>query len=101
VTRKVPATAPISAGGRIDLRLESDGSEPGGRVEYEARWFIGEEPAVEGRVFLPPHSPRDVQIVSDSPLPDWLQTFTVTLLRTLARGAPPWPRRLTRWREER
>lgn len=99
MTKLAPHTAPISAGGRVDLRLDTPSSSA--NIEYEARFFVGDEAALPGRVIVPLENPRDVQIVSEAPLPDWLKTFTITLLRTLGRSAPPWPRRVTRWREER
>jgi len=81
------------------LRLDTPPSSVD--VEYEARFFVGDDSAVVGRVIVPKENPRDVRIVSEVELPDWLKTFTTTLLRTLGRSAPPWPRRVTRWREER
>jgi hypothetical protein len=110
VTHDLPKTAAISSGGRVDFRLDSARDN---QVTYEARWFIGDDTPILGRVLLnrtetkaeaggpPSRVSWTVEITSHTPLPEWLDQFTANLLRTLARGTPPWPRRITRWRDER
>jgi hypothetical protein len=109
VTRDLPDTALISSGGRVDFRLVSSSTQG---ANYEARWFLGTGEPVLGAIGISSSGPSDepsapvktsweITIQSPNPLPDWLESFSSNLLRTIARNAPPWPRRITRWRDER
>lgn len=91
------APSPIEHGGRVELRLveESDGT-----TRYAARWFTADE-QINGEVSV---RTGESHVVIDSPssLPEWLSSFTTSLVRTTARQAQKdgtWPRRLTRWRK--
>lgn len=91
------APSPVEHGGRVELRLvaQSDGT-----TRYAARWFTADE-QMNGEVSV---SAADNRVAIDCPatLPDWLSSFTTSLVRTTARQAEKegtWPRRLTRWRK--
>lgn len=91
------APAPVEHGGRVELRLAQteDGS-----VRYLARWYTASD-QIDGEVSV---SAEDKHVAVESPdtLPEWLESFTTSLVRTTARQAEAsgsWPRRLTRWRK--
>lgn len=91
------APAPIEHGGRVELRLVA---QTDGTTRYAARWFTASE-QINGEVTV---QAGDNQVAIDSPssLPEWLSSFTTSLVRTTARQAEKegnWPRRLTRWRK--
>jgi len=94
----LPEPSPVEHGGRVELRLDqAAGDAP---VRYNARWFTADE-RIEGNVEIADGKPPEVTVAPEGELPDWLSSFTVTLVRTTARSAAQennWPRRLTRWR---
>jgi hypothetical protein len=96
--------SPIDHGGRVELRLVESES---GTARYAARWYTPEE-RLDGEVtVVHPSSQTDapsttVEIDSPAHLPEWLGSFTTSLVRTTARTAEQkgtWPRRITRWRK--
>jgi hypothetical protein len=96
----LPEPSPVEYGGRVELRLvQSPEAESAEDARYAARWFTADL-TLEGEVTI---SPEGTQVKVEAPeaLPDWLESFTTTLVRTTARSAKKdnaWPRRLTRWR---
>jgi hypothetical protein len=102
----LPEPSPVEFGGRVELRLVSTGDAQGATL-YAARWFTADQD-LEGEVSIsqPANSeaPKAPEVLVSSPeaLPEWLSSFTTTLVRTTARNAQKensWPRRLTRWRK--
>jgi hypothetical protein len=99
--RHLPAPAPQTGGGRVELR-RAEGTGFSGEASYECRWFYAGSVSVGAlRVVV---EPKPEVIFDELPksVPPFLVSFTVTLLRTVARssGAKGFPRRLTRWRAE-
>lgn len=91
------APAPVEHGGRVELRLSHEGD---GTKRYLARWFTANE-QIDGEVSVNTEDKR-VAIAAPESLPEWLESFTTSLVRTTARQAEQsgtWPRRLTRWRK--
>jgi len=91
------APAPVEHGGRVELRLSA---QKDGTVRYLARWYTADE-KLDGSVSVSTEDKR-VEVNSPETLPEWLQSFTTSLVRTTARNAETsgdWPRRLTRWRK--
>lgn len=90
------APSPVEHGGRVELRLVE---QDDGTTRYAARWYTADE-KLDGEVKIT--SGPLVTIESPATLPEWLGSFTTTLVRTTARQAEKegsWPRRLTRWRK--
>jgi hypothetical protein len=86
-------------GGRIELRLESADAKC---VRY-ALELLAPGGASAGYAEVSKDN-GDVVVRAEPEPPAWLLSVTRGLLRTLwrdrrASGAPPWPNRLTRWRE--
>lgn len=95
--RHLPEPAPISRGGRVELRLRLP-EEPG-HVVYEGRFFTSSDAWTEGAATITLGPPLVVSV--DAPgAPEWLVAFTEALLKTLSRTVAQtgFPRRLTRWR---
>ena len=103
-------------GGRVELRWSQERTSDDS-VCYFARWFISERAGTDGDAltgWVYVHAPQPgakapLVVIEQSELPDWMENFTTTLLRTTARGAlvdgaafgrGNWPRRLTRWRKD-
>lgn len=94
----LPEPSPVEHGGRVELRL--DQSTEDNTVRYNARWFTADE-KIEGQVEIGEGQPPAINVRPSETIPEWLNKFTVTLVRTTARTAAKensWPRRLTRWR---
>lgn len=96
--------SPVEHGGRVELRLVESQS---GTTRYAARWYTPAE-RLDGEVTVVFPSSRaeaespTVEIDSPDHLPEWLGSFTTSLVRTTARAAEQqgkWPRRITRWRK--
>lgn len=102
----------VEDGGRVDVRrVDADPhSDEFSRVVYDAVWTLPDR-KLSGRVLVVMEDPtaetskqRNISVAIDSSgeLPEWLEDFTRTLLRTIARSVGPkrpFPRRLSRWRD--
>ncbi len=96
----LPEPSPVEHGGRVELRLITAPSDESPSAHYGARWFTASQ-KIEGLVTIALSDKPVVSLEASEPLPEWLGTFTTTLVRTTARQAVKentWPRRLTRWR---
>jgi hypothetical protein len=88
-------------GGQFELRLEHSDSE---RVRYSLALATPEGEWLGSAVIKREGGAVDMQLASDAP--GWLGEAARAALRTVWRerqrpDAPPWPRRLTRWRHYR
>lgn len=96
----LPEPSPVEYGGRVELRLvQTPEAENVDDARYAARWFTADL-TLEGEVTISPEN-SEVKVQAPETLPEWLASFTTTLVRTTARSAKKdnsWPRRLTRWR---
>jgi len=96
----LPEPSPVEHGGRVELRLSAD-AVTDEKVIYDARWFTANQ-ELEGKVSINLAEKKGITVEAPDSLPDWLSTFTSTLVSTTARQAKKdgsWPRRLTRWRD--
>lgn len=95
--------AALESGGRLLLRLQS--VEPT-LVRYAGELRLPTHTVpVEARVLREAHRVEVDVGSSEAAPPPWLVEFVVTTLRVTSRSRPPgsndpWPRRLTRWRDE-
>lgn len=107
--RQLADPAPTNHGVRVELRLEPQRqpdalpteaeypSTPPFDATYSARLYLNstDAPPLLGEIRV---RGRAIELELDGSIPDWLRDWLTNLLRVVARGAPPWPRRLTRWR---
>lgn len=101
-SQALPEPSPVEHGGRVELRLDLSASTDSGDAHYHARWFTPGQ-THEGTVSVEQKERPEVNVDAPTSLPDWLASFTSTLVSTTARKVneeAPWPRRLTRWRAE-
>lgn len=95
--RPVAAPAVTRFGGRVELRLGSSDEQS---ADYWALFYVGTDAPREGRMQVTTRPKVQVTSEADPEVPEWLLAFAVSVLRLAARSAPPWPRRLTRWRDD-
>jgi hypothetical protein len=84
----------------VELRLIQSPQDESDPALYAARWFTADQ-TLEGEVSASPEG-AGVEVTAPESLPEWLASFTTTLVSTTARSARKenvWPRRLTRWRK--